>query len=139
MEHIQAIIASLLVMIALDAIWLSSQKSFYFYHFKNVQCNTPVSVRITPAVIAYILMCVGFVFFVVPLVNQQVKVQKNPFIVALKTGLPFGLVLYGIYNFTNHAVLKHYPATLAIMDTVWGTMLFTTITMVYAFLVLQLP
>jgi uncharacterized membrane protein len=35
-------------------------------------------------------------------------------------GLLLGYIVYGTYNFTNHATLYKYPLPLAIIDTIWG-------------------
>ena len=52
----------------------------------------------------------------------------------IKNGRPIweagvlGLATYGIFDFTNHAILKNYDLSIAVMDTVWGGTLFATIT-----------
>ena len=38
-----------------------------------------------------------------------------------------GLVAYGTYDITNLATLKGWPAIVAIVDIVWGTLLTGTI------------
>ena len=40
-----------------------------------------------------------------------------------REGAFFGLVTYGVFDFTNHAILNNYSLPLAIMDTVWGAVL----------------
>ncbi|MDE3157076.1 MAG: DUF2177 family protein [Acidobacteriota bacterium] len=32
-----------------------------------------------------------------------------------------GLVVYGVYDFTNYSTLRDWPLTLAVVDTAWGT------------------
>lgn len=52
----------------------------------------------------------------------------------IKNGRPIweagvlGLATYGIFDFTNHAILKNYDLNIAVMDTVWGGTLFATTT-----------
>ena len=52
----------------------------------------------------------------------------------IKNGRPIweagvlGLATYGIFDFTNHAILKNYDLSIAVMDTVWGGTLFATTT-----------
>jgi uncharacterized membrane protein len=36
-------------------------------------------------------------------------------------GALLGFVVYGVYDFTNLATLRHYPVKLAIVDVAWGT------------------
>ena len=33
------------------------------------------------------------------------------------------LIIYGVYNFTNFAIMKEYPAKIVLGDTVWGVVL----------------
>jgi uncharacterized membrane protein len=42
----------------------------------------------------------------------------------------FGLVIYGVYDSTNYAMLKKWNPYLAMMDTLWGGVLFATTTAV---------
>ena len=35
-----------------------------------------------------------------------------------------GLVIYGVYEGTNYAILKKWPLKIVIMDTLWGGILF---------------
>jgi uncharacterized membrane protein len=37
-------------------------------------------------------------------------------------GALFGLIVYGVYDFTNLATLRHYPVQLAVVDVAWGTL-----------------
>ena len=36
-------------------------------------------------------------------------------------GALFGLVVYGVYDFTNYSTLRQWPLVLALADTAWGT------------------
>ena len=42
---------------------------------------------------------------------------------AAAAGALFGLIAYGIYDFTNLSTLRGYPLQLAVVDTLWGTFL----------------
>lgn len=139
MEYAIPALTSIILMLVMDAFWLSLQKGFYFKEFSTVQCNKSINVKMLPALIAYTLMCIGFLFFVVPLVEVHIKKHKNPWKAALSIGLPFGLVVYGIYNCTNIAVLQNYSTKLAVVDTLWGTFLYTIVTLSYAYFILHLP
>lgn len=48
---------------------------------------------------------------------------------AFRSGGLFGLVLYGVFNATNFAIFSNYSPTVAILDTLWGTFLFFTVTL----------
>jgi len=35
-------------------------------------------------------------------------------------GALFGLVVYGVYDFTNYSTLRQWPLVLALADVAWG-------------------
>lgn len=67
------------------------------------------------AIGAWILMAVGIYLFVGPLSNNYQS--------AALFGALFGLVLYGVYDFTNYAILANYTYRMVIVDMLWGTIL----------------
>ncbi len=79
-----------------------------------VQSNN--SFRLYAAAIAYVLMLVAMLIFVV-------KISEN-WKWALLWGAILGLCIYGIFNFTNLAIFKHYQCSSAMIDTSWGIFLF---------------
>ena len=38
-------------------------------------------------------------------------------------GALFGLIVYGVYNAANYSLLKDWPISVALIDTLWGTAL----------------
>ena len=69
------------------------------------------------AFIVYIILITGLYYFVIG-PNKTAK-----------EGAFFGLVVYGVFDFTNHAIIENYSLPLAIMDTIWGTFLCGTTTL----------
>jgi uncharacterized membrane protein len=116
-----------LVMGILDFIWLSSTKSIYNRHYSKVQCGRDILLRVIPAIVAYTIMFVGFVIFVLPFIRNE---KTRTSIVLLK-GAFFGLVVYGVYNATCMAVFKDFPLPIAIMDTVWGMTIYALTTAIF--------
>ena len=41
----------------------------------------------------------------------------------LKEPIYYGLVVYGVYSFTNYLLFNNYPLSLVIKDTMWGCLL----------------
>lgn len=64
------------------------------------------------AVVVYLLLGSGIALFVVPLAST----------VALATayGALLGLVVYGVYDFTNYSTLRQWPFELTLADVAWG-------------------
>jgi len=46
-------------------------------------------------------------------------------------GAFLGGIIYGVYDFTNHAILTNYSMALAVMDMVWGAILCGTTTYLF--------
>ena len=69
------------------------------------------------AVITYLLLALGIYYFGV---NQNSVVN----------GAVFGLVVYGVYNFTNLATISRYDSKVSVVDTAWGTILCALVTFI---------
>lgn len=74
--------------------------------------------RIVPAILAWATMAVGIEVFV--LSTQKAAVSAGH---RFRMGALLGFVIYGTYDFTTAAVLPRFPASLAAVDIVWGTLL----------------
>ena len=115
------------VMVVLDIIWLNTMKGFYGKRVLNVQ-GTPLEVKWIPAILTYVLMFVGFVFYVYPIAKRDIG--RNPWLTAMRYGGLFGLFVYGVYNLTSLSIYKGYDWIAATVDTFWGFTLFTLVTYV---------
>ena len=72
--------------------------------------------KIFYAVLAYSLMVLGLNLFVLPRINTNNVKLKD----CLIHGFLFGIILYGVYDFTCAAVLKDWDIKLAFIDIFWG-------------------
>ena len=62
------------------------------------------------------LIVFGLILFVLP------KIPKTgPGFEGILWGALFGLVVYGVYDLTNHALLKDWTLSMTIVDMLWGT------------------
>lgn len=78
--------------------------------------KSPLVVNIAPAVFTYILMAILLNYFII-------SSNKSPF-----DAFILGFCAYGIFDFTNMAIFKNYNLKTAITDTLWGAILFFTVT-----------
>jgi len=78
--------------------------------------NSPLVVNIPPAIFTYILMAILLNYFII-------SVNKSPF-----DAFILGFCTYGIFDFTNMAIFKKYNLRTAITDTLWGAILFFSVT-----------
>ena len=68
------------------------------------------------AFVAYTCMIICY-----PLIISKFTTLKEQIMIAAT----IGLVIYGTYGFTLAAIYDKYPMNLAIIETLWGTTLFT--------------
>ena len=81
--------------------------------------NSLMEIRSKYAILAYALMVLGMCIFVVPNVKRR-SIQDS-----ILYGGSFGLVVYGIYDFTAAAVLHNWNESLAIIDVLWGIFVYS--------------
>jgi uncharacterized membrane protein len=59
---------------------------------------------------------------------------ENKLLKSFMYGGAVGFSIYGIYNFTSLAIYKDLDSSIGIMDTLWGTALYTLTTFVFLLL-----
>lgn len=101
----------LVILVLIDSVYLFLTKSIFGEMVAKIQ-RTAIQFRLVGAVIVYLLLAVALYYFIV-----------KPGLSVWKAGL-LGLVIYGTFDFTNYAMFKNYDLKIAIMDTVWGSLLF---------------
>lgn len=116
MRLVIAYLATGVVFLGLDAIWLS-QVGLGLYRREIgalllEQPNLPV------AGLFYLLFVAGIVLLVV-----QPAAADGDWLAALWMGALLGLVAYGTYDITNLSTLRGWSPTIAAIDVVWGAAL----------------
>ena len=104
-----------LIILALDAVWLTANAAFHRQVFAMIQ-GSPLKVRMGAAAAAYALMIAGVWFL-------AVRPSGDDWLAAAGRGAVLGAVMYGVYDMTNLATLTKYPLNYAIPDMIWGTVL----------------
>lgn len=122
MKIIYLFLVSIFTFGVLDFIWLSKIMSSAYRKFLapigRFGADGDFSPHIPSALVVYLLITLGFIIFIFPVV------MKLPLNGAFIYGAIFGIIVYGIYEFTNYAGLKDWPWNLVIIDTLWGGVLF---------------
>ena len=122
-----------LILIAIgDGIWIGSNMKMYNDATVSVQGS---DIRMNPygAIASYVCLYALIVLYAVPMVLENVGTKMSwvdKLFVSIRYGGLLGLLTYGIYNFTCMAILKKYPLKVAVLDTIWGGMLFTIVCLV---------
>ncbi|WP_413557417.1 DUF2177 family protein [Bdellovibrio sp. HCB209] len=112
----------------LDFIWLGFiMKDFNMRQLSELGRieNGQFNVGYGAAVVVYIMMGLAITFFV-----REKVLEIDSYLHCFAYGAFLGLIVYGIYDFTNLAILKNYPLAFALVDVAWGTFLFGTVTII---------
>jgi uncharacterized membrane protein len=121
-KDIKNIIIILILFLVIDApVLFILNKDMYAKQFlrinqgeMNINNRTYIS-----AIISYILLAVGLYMFVLKDNNDMI----------LQKAFLFGIVIYGIYNATNLATINEFGIKESIIDTIWGGIICTIITL----------
>lgn len=113
-KYIAGYVACLLVMAALDGVWLGLVAlDFYTSAIGHLMRDKP---NFVAAGLFYVFFVVGILIFAVaPALAGRTWTKA-----ALLGGL-FGFFAYMTYDLTNLATLKGWPVTISVIDMVWGT------------------
>ena len=99
-----------LIMLLLDAMYLTATRSIFGAVVAKIQ-RVAMQFRLEGAVIVYALLVFGLYKFIIS--------ERRP----VKDAAILGLVIYGVFDFTNYAMFKNYDMATALMDTAWGSTL----------------
>ena len=110
-NHLYAICFLLL----LDFAWIRTYMGpRYVYMIERVQ-KSPINVNYSYAMFAYLLMVLGLLVFVLPNIKEETYIRDS-----IHYGFLFGVILYGVYDFTAASVITNWDINLAIIDILWG-------------------
>jgi uncharacterized membrane protein len=105
-------ILTLLTLLIIDSTYLYVMGPIVAKHIRMIQGST-VSINMYGAALAYVCMALSLTYFV----NNSVK---DAFIL--------GVLIYGVYEGTNWATFRQWPAFVVVLDTLWGGILFAITT-----------
>jgi uncharacterized membrane protein len=100
-----------IIFVLLDSCYLYLIKNYFDKQIKSVQ-GSPIQINYIGAIITYIILIFGINYFIL---------EKKR---SVKEAMLLGFVIYGVYEFTNLAIIKKWNFLTTILDTAWGTILF---------------
>ena len=109
-------IISSVLLVLVDSIYLYFIGKPVFDKTVATIQNSSLVVNIAPAIFTYVLMAILLNYFII-------SVNKSAF-----DAFILGFCTYGIFDFTNMAIFKKYNLKTAIIDTLWGAILFFAVT-----------
>ena len=116
MQNNSKTLVSALGLVAIDFAYLSVIKGHFARQIAAVQ-GSPMVVNLFGAVVTYVLLIFGLNYFII----RPGRSARDAFLL--------GLVTYGVYDFTNLALLSKWQLFTAVTDTLWGGTLFYLTTM----------
>lgn len=129
MKYIINYLATLLPLVALDALWIGLvAKGFYANLMSNIFSKT---MNITPALFFYPIYALAVLLLAV-----LPAVTSGNWFDALWRGAILGLAAYSAYDLTNQATLSGWPTKMTLVDIGWGLSV-TAITSVIAYFIIS--
>jgi len=121
MNKINILLFSAVILLSLDFIYLNLTKSVFQTQVFKIQHGV-MNVKLIPAILCYFFLVIGLNYFIL----QSHRTILEAFLL--------GFIIYGVFDSTNLAIFKNYEWNVAIMDTVWGGILFALTTwIIYTF------
>ena len=121
MENIKNIIKIGGVMLILDYIYLTTTSNHFNKIIKDIQ-GSEIKLKILPAIICYSLLVFALYYFIIK--------EKKPLLDAFL----LGIIIYGVYDATNMAILDNWTWETLFLDTFWGGFLFIITYYIYKLL-----
>ena len=102
----------------IDSGYLYSMSGNFQNMIKNIQ-GSKLKLRIIPTILCYLFL-VSSLYYFIEMKNRKVI---DAFLL--------GLFIYGVYETTNYAILDKWNPYIALIDTLWGGILFASSFFIY--------
>lgn len=109
------LVVSSVVMLVLDAIFIYANSKMFISQVFDVQ-RTPLKLNYAGAVFTYVLLIFALNYFIL--------IPKKSVVDAFL----LGIVIYGVFEGTNYAMLKSWRPLTVMVDTLWGGTLMASTT-----------
>ncbi|MSR73501.1 MAG: DUF2177 family protein [Candidatus Pacebacteria bacterium] len=125
MQFIKFYLATIVPLMALDAVWLGLIVKDFNVRNIGFVINT---FKPAPAIFFYLIYAAGLVYFVMR------PTEGEPILKIFLTGALFGLCTYATYDLTNQATIEGWPIAVTLTDMTWGAFASGTAVTIAAFL-----
>lgn len=120
-RELKKIALMILVMLALDGVYMYVMGSTFTNMVMTIQ-RVAMIFRPLGAVVCYTLLSIALYYFIL----RRNRPMEEAFLL--------GVVIYGVYDSTNYATLKKWRPEFALIDTLWGGILFASTAEITAYL-----
>ena len=111
------ILITAIVLLFIDFVYLKLIGGYFQNQIKKVQAS-PMKIKYLGVMICYILLIIGLYYFII----KPHKSSQDAFLL--------GIVVYGVYETTNYALLDNWSLFTVFIDTLWGGVLFALTTVI---------
>lgn len=119
MDFLKLFLFTLIAIFCLDMLWLGLiAKNLYGEYIGHLmrKSNDGFAPNWPAAILVYLAITIGILFFSLPKAGDS-------YLLGFWWGAVLGLVLYGVYDFTNYAILANWPLKITLIDFCWGIVL----------------
>lgn len=109
------ILLSAIIFIFIDSVYLNIIKNYFQKQIHNVQ-GSSVQINYVGAALCYLFLVVGLNYFII--------IPRK----SVSEAFLLGLIIYGVFEFTNYALFRNWSIVTVFMDTLWGGILFAITT-----------
>lgn len=122
-------IVAAIALLVLDLLWLRLYMTGQYTRMVSSIQSKPIVLNKSAAIAAYCLMIFGLCWFVMKNIDTDDKLKEKAKKSFLYGGL-FGLMVYGIYNFTAAAVFTNWSSKILVMDIIWGIIVYSVASLI---------
>jgi len=108
-------LVSAIIFVVIDFIYLNVMKGYFDNQIKKIQ-GSAIQMNYLGVALCYIFLIIGINYFII-------KPRRS-----VSDAFLLGIIIYGVYETTNLALLKDWSILTVIIDTLWGGLLFATTT-----------
>lgn len=111
-----------LLVVTIDFAWIQwIMKNKYAEMIPKIQ-KSPLTMRYIPVFLSYLTIILPIFFFSVPNIRKEKRWKDSLFYGGL-----LGVFMYGMFSFTNYALIKNWTLEVVMLDTLWGGILYTLV------------
>ncbi len=111
----------------IDGLWIGVIMAPKYNDTVTKIQGEPITINYLAAIICYIFLIGGLYYFVLG------KIQSFDIKEILYHSVPYGLAVYGTYDFTSASILKNFDFGTAFIDLAWGTFLCSLVSVLTVF------
>ena len=117
-----------IVYLIIDVLWITVMSTRYYGKQIDRIQGSETKFKPVYAVLAYITLV--FVLFSICVPLARSGTYSHPAIAFAIVGFS----VYAVFNLTNAAIFERYPYHFVLIDTLWGTVAFATMGVVYEYM-----